>query len=141
MKLGEAILARMWIMVSAFFMSNPDLGFQCIKVVALAATDGERVHRFYAETLGLERVERGDGQVGYLVGGTALMPKLDWYGSPTEEPNYRITLQVDDARSTEAVLKERGVRIADPVEDMGSFRLGSFLDSEGNKLWFCSEDA
>ena len=122
-------------------MSNPEFGFQCIKVVALAATDGERVHRFYGETLGLEPEKKADGSVGYVLGPTVLMPKLDWYGSPTDEPNYRITIQVDDARQTEAALLERGVRISDPVEDMGGFHLGSFLDSEGNKLWICSEDA
>jgi hypothetical protein len=35
-------------------------------------------------------------------------------------------------------LRARGVVIADPVQVYDEFYVGSFLDSEGNKLWFCS---
>ena len=44
-----------------------------------------------------------------------------------------------DARETEKRLLERAVTISDPVklyEDR--FWVGGFLDSEVNKLWFCS---
>ena len=122
-------------------MSDSTFGFRGVKVVALAATDGDRANRFYGETLSLPPAYEGDEQVGYLLGDTVLMPKPDWYGTPTDEPNYRVTLEVVDARRTEIALRERGVRISDPVEDLGGYHLGSFLDSEGNKLWFCSEDA
>ena len=60
-------------------------------------------------------------------------------GRPTDDPNPRITLQVEDARETEKQLTDRAVTISDPVklyED--KFWVGGFLDSEGNKLWFCS---
>ncbi len=120
-------------------MQASPLGFQRIKAVALAVTDRERAGRFYGETLGLAPAFEGGRQVGYLLGQTILMLKDDWYGTPTEMPNPRITIATDNAREIAAALKGRGVAIADPVEayDDG-FYVGSFLDSEGNKLWFCS---
>jgi hypothetical protein len=30
------------------------------------------------------------------------------------------------------------ITISDPAEAYDDFYVGSFLDSEGNKLWFCS---
>jgi hypothetical protein len=79
--------------------------------------------------------------MGFSLGETTLMLKDDWYGAPTALPNPRITVAVDDAVKIEAALKERGVTVADPVKvyDEGNgYYIGSFLDSEGNKLWFCS---
>lgn len=66
------------------------------------------------------------------------MLKPDWYAPPTELPNPRITIATDDAPQTEAGLRARGVTISDPVQAYDDFYVGSFLDSEGNKLWFCS---
>jgi hypothetical protein len=80
--------------------------------------------------------------VGYDLGGTMLMLKGDGSLAPTASPNPRITIEVQHAPRTEALLKERGVSISDPVETYdGDFLAGAFLDSEGNKLWFCSEKA
>lgn len=120
-------------------MQASPLGFQRIKAVALAVTDRDRAGRFYGETLDLAPAFEGGRQVGYLLGPTILLLKDDWYGAPTEMPNPRITIAVDDAARLEAMLRDRGVAIADPVAayDDG-FYVGSFLDSEGNKLWFCS---
>lgn len=118
---------------------NTKLGFLRIKVIALAVSDRSRAERFYAETLGLPPAFEGDLQVGYHLDETILMLKDNWYGTPTASPNPRITIASTDARQTEAELQRRGVVIADPVQayDDG-FYIGSFLDSEGNKLWFCS---
>jgi catechol 2,3-dioxygenase-like lactoylglutathione lyase family enzyme len=115
------------------------LGFQRIKAIALAVTDRERAGRFYGETLGLAPAFEADRLVGYFLGQTILMLKDDWYGTPTALPNPRITISVDHASNMAAALTERKVTIADPVQayDDG-FYVGSFLDSEGNKLWFCS---
>jgi hypothetical protein len=33
-----------------------------------------------------------------------------------------------------------GVTISDPVNLFDEFYVGGFLDSEGNKLWFCSPE-
>lgn len=49
-----------------------------------------------------------------------------------------MTIATENARRTEALLRARGVTISDPVETYDEFDVGSFLDSEGNKLWFCS---
>ncbi len=119
-------------------MPSP-LGFQRIKVIALAAADKTRAERFYGEVLGLPPAFEGDMQVGYFLGQTILMLKDNWYGQPSDKLNPRITIATDHAPATEAALKSRGVFIADPVQayDDGFF-VGSFLDSEGNKLWFCS---
>jgi hypothetical protein len=80
----------------------------------------------------------GHEQVGYLLGQTILMLKTNWCAPPTQQPNPRITIAVEDARQTEQALEARGVRVADVVALFDDFYVGSFLDSEGNKLWFCS---
>ena len=114
------------------------IGLKTIKAVALAVTDMARARRFYGETLGLPPASEGGEQVGHLLGDTLLMLKDDWYGRPTAEPNPRLTIDTDDARATEQSLRARGVVISDPVERYDDFLVGGFLDSEGNKLWFCS---
>lgn len=120
-------------------MNTPQLGLQRVKVVALAARDPARAHRFYGDTLGLAPAFEGGQQVGFDLGGTVLMLKDGWYGEPTAAPNPRITLECADARAAEAALRARNVTISDPVELYdGAFLVGAFLDSEGNKLWFCS---
>jgi hypothetical protein len=120
-------------------MSTSQLGFQRVKVIALAVTDKSRADEFYGTTLELAPAFEGDVQVGYFLEQTILMLKDNWYAQPTDKLNPRITVATDHAPSTEAALRERGVVIADPVQayDDG-FYVGSFLDSEGNKLWFCS---
>jgi|SRR5581483_2446074 catechol 2,3-dioxygenase-like lactoylglutathione lyase family enzyme len=119
-------------------MSAPPLGFQRVKVIALSVLDADRANRFYSETLGLPPAYEGSEQVGYLLGQTILMLKANWYAPPTEAPNPRITIATDNAPQTEQALRARGVVIADPVQAYDGFHVGSFLDSEGNKLWFCS---
>lgn len=120
-------------------MGTLDLGLKRVKVIALAAKDPARAHRFYGTTLGLAPAFEGGQAVGYLLGDIVLMLKDGWYGSPTAEPNPRITLECVDAMATQAALRERDITISDAVEryDEG-FLVGAFLDSEGNKLWFCS---
>jgi catechol 2,3-dioxygenase-like lactoylglutathione lyase family enzyme len=120
-------------------MSRSPLGLQRFKAIALAVTDKARAERFYGEILGLEPAFEGDMRMGFFLGQTILMLKDNWYGTPTAEPNPRLTIASDHAPDTEKALRERGVTIADPVQayDDG-FYIGSFLDSEGNKLWFCS---
>jgi len=117
-------------------MKNSPLGFQSVKVIALAATDVVRAKRFYSETLQLEEDRETTDEVGYRIGNSVLIIRQH---PPTDDPNPRITLEVQDARETEKRLRERAVTISDPVklyED--KFWVGGFLDSEGNKLWFCS---
>ena len=115
--------------------------FRRVKTIALAVTDRGRAERFYGEILGLAPAFEAGQKMGFSLGDAVLMLKDDWYGAPTALPNPRITFAVDDAAKTEAALKERGVTIGDAVkiynEGLG-YNIGSFLDSEGNKLWFCS---
>ncbi|MEP6672702.1 MAG: VOC family protein [Chthoniobacter sp.] len=119
-------------------MSASPLGFLRVKVIAFAVTDLDRANYFYQETLGLAPAFEGTEAVGWLLGETILMLKPEWYAPPTEAPNPRVTIATENARRTEAVLRSRGVTISDPVETYDEFDVGSFLDSEGNKLWFCS---
>ena len=112
--------------------------FQRVKVIALSVVDSNRANKFYENTLGLEPAYEGNEQVGYLLGDIILMLKSNWYASPTQDPNPRITIETDDALQTERELRERGVTISDPVNAYDEFYVGGFLDSEGNKLWFCS---
>ncbi len=117
------------------------LDFVQVKAVALAVSDADRAKRFYGETLGLPIDSEHEMEMAFLIGRTVLLLKRqeDWHAKPTEQLNPRITLEVKDAYATEKALHARGVRISDPVAVYGANPIGAFLDSEGNKLWFCSD--
>jgi len=119
-------------------MKKPPLEVQSIKVIALAVRDLERAERFYGVTLGLPPAYEGAARVGFALGPTILMLKADWYAAPSDMLNPRVTLAVADAPAAEKFLKKRGIAVPDPVQVYDEFHVGSFLDSEGNKLWFCS---
>jgi catechol 2,3-dioxygenase-like lactoylglutathione lyase family enzyme len=118
-----------------------DLGFVQVKAVAVAVENAERSERFYRETLGLSPEKDHHLKMAFLIGDVILLlkPVEEWYGRPTQELNARITLEVKDSYATEKILRRRGVTISDPVTVYDDNPVGSFLDSEGNKLWFCSE--
>ncbi len=122
-------------------MKNPPLGLKSVTAIALAVTDEARANEFYGKTLGLPPAIEDGVNYGFLLDQTILLlkPVADWYGRPSEELNARITLEVDDARETEQALRAAGVTLSDPVADYGGHPVGAFLDSEGNKLWFCSK--
>jgi catechol 2,3-dioxygenase-like lactoylglutathione lyase family enzyme len=119
------------------------LGFKRLKVVALAVNDSARAERFYGDTLGLEPAFEGERQVGFMFAGVIVMLKptaAGWYAQPSAELNPRVTFASDDALRTEQELLARKVTISNPVQaypDEG-FHVGAFLDSEGNRIWFCS---
>ena len=72
--------------------------------------------------------------MGYRIGNSVLIIRQH---PPTDDPNPRITLQVQDARETEKRLTELAVTISDPVklyED--KFWVGGFLDGEGTNSGF-----
>ncbi|MBI2277926.1 MAG: VOC family protein [Dechloromonas sp.] len=115
----------------------PPLGLKYVKVVALSVSELERANRFYREKLGLEPAFEGSEQVGWQLGQVILMLKPDW-AAPTDRPNPRITVATEHAPATQEALRARGITIADEVQVYGDFHVGSFLDCEGNKLWFCS---
>ncbi len=116
----------------------PPLGFRRIKVIALAVRDLERANRFYGQQLELSPVYEGTEQVGWQLDQVVLMLKSDWE-TPTASPNPRVTIETDQAWATQESLRRRGITIADEIQPYGDFFVGSFLDSEGNKLWFCSQ--
>jgi catechol 2,3-dioxygenase-like lactoylglutathione lyase family enzyme len=120
-------------------MTAQSQSFLNVKVIALSVVNADRANRFYAETLGLNPAYENDQQIGFQVGEAILMLKPDWDQPPTLIPNPRVTLQVADARQCESDMKKRGVTISDAVEAYdGNHLVGSFIDSEGNKIWFCS---
>lgn len=119
-------------------MHSSALGFQRIKVIALWVNDINRAHKFYRETLALTPAYEGEEEIGYLLGQTVLMLKSGEDMAPTDKPNPRVTIAVIHASDTEEALRARGVTISDPVKIYDEFYVGSFLDSEGNKLWYCS---
>ena len=119
-------------------MSAKSLLFRRVIVVAVSVVDSERANKFYAETLGLPPAYEDNEQVGYQIGETILMLKNSDQ-PPVENPNPRVTIETEDARETEKALRARGVVISDPVEIYDrTHAVGSFLDTEGNKIWFCS---
>ena len=117
-----------------------DLGFIRVKGIALAVTDLDRANRFYGETLALPPDTIRNMESAYLIGDTIVMLKTEEeiQAKPTEELNPRITVETDDSFATEKALKERGVTVSDPVTLYDDTPIGAFLDSEGNKIWFCS---
>ena len=119
-------------------MTVSPFGFLRVKVIAVAVENLDRANKFYGQTLGLPPAYERDDQVGYFLGQTIIMLKANWYAGPTQSPNPRITIASEDARKTETILRAAGVTISDAVQPYDDFFVGSFLDSEGNKLWFCS---
>lgn len=119
-------------------MTTHSMNFLHVKAVALAVTNLDRATHFYTDTLSLPPAFEDGKQVGNKLGDTVLMFKKDWYARPSDALNPRVTLETEDAPGMEAELRARGVVIADPVAPYGEAMVGSFLDSEGNKLWFCS---
>ena len=120
-------------------MTTKSLQFRRVRVIAISVLDSARANKFYAETLGMPPAYEGQEQVGYLIGETILLLKANWDQPPVQNPNPRITVETDDARDTEKALRSRGVVISDPVEIYDrTHAVGSFLDTEGNKIWFCS---
>ena len=117
-----------------------DLGLIRVKGIALAVTDLERANRFYGETLGLPPDTIRNMESAYLIGDTIVMLKTEEeiQAKPTPELNPRITVETHDSFATEKALKERGVTVSDPVTLYDDTPIGAFLDSEGNKIWFCS---
>jgi predicted enzyme related to lactoylglutathione lyase len=118
--------------------SGNEIVFRGVRGVALPMLDEARAKHFYEEVLKLPIAVQAGEPIGYLLGETILMLKMDWYAPPSAEPSPRVTLEVDDARAIEKELGKRGVTIADKPEKYGISYIGSFFDSEGNKLWFCS---
>ncbi len=119
-------------------MTTFSMNLRCVKAIALSVIDFDRAVRFYTETLSLPPAFEDGKLVGSKLGDTVLLLKANWYAPPSDAPNPRVTIETDDARMTEAMLLARGVTISDPVETYGEALVGSFLDTEGNKLWFCS---
>lgn len=122
------------------------LGFQQLKVVALAVNDLARAERFYRDTLGLAPAMEGEFPIGYALGNVAIMLKSisdGWNARPSAELNPRLTIGVENSLQTERELTARGVTISDPVRQYPpeNYYIGAFLDSEGNKFWFCSPTA
>ena len=122
------------------------LGFQNLKVIALTVDDSARAEQFYRNTLDLAPAAEGGGDLAFKLGNIIIMLKPgggNWPGKPSKDLNPRLTLAVDDARQTEKMLIERGVAISDPVQlyEDDAYYVGAFLDSEGNRLWFCSAAA
>jgi len=109
-----------------------------VKGIALPVDDEARARKFYSGVLGLAEAGDDGPEGAFLLGDDYLLLKADWYAKPSAEPSPRITLEVVDARATESALKSLGVTISDPLTSEGGALFGSFLDSEGNKLWFCS---
>lgn len=110
-----------------------------VRGLSLAVADAARARHFYAETLGLEADDNID--MAFKIGEVLLLlkPEEEWYGKPTDELNARVTIRVRDSYVAERILRKRGVTISDPVTVYGKNPIGAFLDSEGNKLWFCSD--
>lgn len=118
---------------------STSFGFKRVKVIALSVTDLSRANDFYGRVLGLQPDNEAGQTDRWILGDMALLLKPGWM-APTADPNPRITIEVENSLETEQALTAAGAAISDPVQLYdGKFLLGSFLDSEGNKLWICSQ--
>ena len=91
------------------------LGFQRLKVVALAVTDITRARRFYRETLALPPPFEGSRQVGYALGNVIVMLKAvaeGGFAQPTDQLNPRLTLATDHAPDAQRALLARSVTVS-----------------------------
>jgi len=119
---------------------DPVITIKGIKGVAIPVMDEKRAEHFYGEVLGLPVADGEKEPGGYRIGNAFLMLKSGGHAVPSADPSPRITLEISGARAAEQALLARGVEMPDPVTREGHAYFGSFLDSEGNKLWFCSFD-
>ena len=119
---------------------EPVLDIKGIKGVAIPVVDEERAKHFYGEVLNLAVADGEKEPGGYRIGNAFLMLKPEWHAAPSADPIPRITIEISGAKAAEQALLARGVEMPDPVTKEGHAYFGSFLDSEGNKLWFCSFD-
>jgi len=119
-------------------MTAASMNFKSIKAIALSVTDFDRALHFYTDVLSLRPAYEDGKPVGNHLGNSILLLKPNWNVAPSDTLNPRVTIETEDARSTEAALRAKGVTVTDPVAAYGGALVGSFLDSEGNKLWFCS---
>lgn len=120
--------------------ANPALTIKGIKGVAIPVVDEARAGNFYGEVLGLPVADGETEPGGYRIGNAFLMLKPEWHAAASADPVPRITLEITGAKAAEQALLARGVVMPDPVSKEGHAYFGSFLDSEGNKIWFCSFD-
>jgi predicted enzyme related to lactoylglutathione lyase len=119
---------------------EPVLTIKGIKGVAIPVVNEERAKHFYGEVLKLPVADGEKEPGGYRIGNAFLMLKPEWHAAPSDDPIPRITIEITGARAAEQALLACGVEMPDPVTREGHAYFGSFLDSEGNKLWFCSFD-
>lgn len=94
---------------------------------------------FYRSRLGLERRLQADGDVGFASGGLTILLGCSPHLAAGGVAAVSAADQAVDAPRL-ARTAARGVTISDAVQlyDDG-YWVGAFPDSEGNKLWFCSE--
>jgi hypothetical protein len=119
--------------------STIPIGLRSQKVIVLSAQDLDRADKFYRETLRLVPAYEGFTKVGYIVDQTILVLKAHLDASQNTAPYPRVCIETEDAPATEKALRTLGVMISDPVQNYdGVHYVGSFLDSERNKLWFSS---
>lgn len=107
----------------------------------LPAKDLQRARRFYADKLGLEPFEEGEGELAYRTeaGSAFILYETDNAGTAK---NTAMCWMTHDLGSEMAELRERGVVFEDydfpglstqnGVADMGAERAAWFVDSEGN---------
>ena len=110
------------------------LGWQELKVVALAVDDLARAEDFTAASWASSRGRRRMVTSGFALGGLTLLlkPLAGPGGAAEKSPLHpRLTVAVADAPRMEQELAARGVTISDAVQlyEDGRYWVGAFLDS------------
>jgi len=105
--------------------------------VSVPVTDLERSTRFYAETLGLERVPGPGGWPEFQLGENLSLYLVDPanIGEAFSGPHTaHIALRVPDVEGVRRELEEKGIEFQGDVLDTGVCHMAFFRDPDGNAL-------
>jgi glyoxylase I family protein len=103
--------------------------------VSLCVTDAEIAARFYAEVLGLTRIDRPDfGFPGAWFDAGGVQLHLIEVADHEAPAGQHFAFQVDDVDAVQAALLERGVEVSRPATVPGAVRQAFLEDPSGNLI-------
>jgi predicted enzyme related to lactoylglutathione lyase len=105
-----------------------------VDTVGLPARDGQRLYRFYVETLGLRPDEKAENE--FWIGETCFsIWEPERVGLPFEPHKSGVALlRVDDVAAARSEFEAKGVEFVGETFDTGVCHMATFKDADGNHL-------